>query len=85
MATNETIYRGSPHLNLGTQNYHQISNKVITSNIATITTSDLHNLASAGTLAVISGVDSTIDGSHKVCSINCRVYATNYCGNFSSN
>lgn len=69
MATNETIYRGSPHLNLGTANYYQISNKVITSNIATITTSALHNIESAGTLAVISGVDSTIDGTHIVATI----------------
>jgi hypothetical protein len=69
MATNETIYRGSPHLNIGTQNYHQISNKVIASNIATITTSNLHNLASAGTLAVIQGVDSTLDGTHLVATI----------------
>jgi len=69
MATNETIYRGSPHLNLGTPNYYQISNKVITSNVATITTSALHNIESAGTLAVIQGVDSTIDGTHIVATI----------------
>jgi len=69
MATNETIYRGSPHLNLGTQNYYQISNKVCTSNIATISTSVVHNIPSAGTLAVISGVDSTFDGTHIVASI----------------
>ena len=69
MATNETIYRGSPHLNLGTQNYYQISNKVITSNVATISTSVVHNITSAGTLAVIQGVDSTIDGTHIVATI----------------
>jgi len=69
MATNETIYRGSPHLNLGTPNYHQISNKLISSNVATITTSTLHNIESAGTLAVIQGVDSTIDGTHIVATI----------------
>jgi hypothetical protein len=69
MATNETIYRGSPHLNLGTSNYYQISNKVITSNVATITTSTLHNIDFAGTLAVIQGVDSTIDGTHIVATI----------------
>jgi hypothetical protein len=69
MATNETIYRGSPHLNLGTQNYHLINNKVITSNVATITTAVVHNIATAGTLAVIQGVDSTIDGTHIVSTI----------------
>jgi hypothetical protein len=69
MASKETIYRGSPHLNLGTSNYYQISNKVITSNVATITTSALHNINFAGTLAVIAGVDSTIDGTHLVATI----------------
>jgi hypothetical protein len=69
MASKETIYRGSPHLNLGTQNYYQISNKVITSNVATISTSVVHNITSAGTLAVIQGVDSTIDGTHIVATI----------------
>jgi len=69
MASRETIYRGSPHLNLGTPNYYQISNKVITSNVATISTSVVHNIPSAGTLAVIQGVDSTIDGTHIVASI----------------
>ena len=69
MATNETIYRGSPHLNLGTQNYHLINNKVISSNVATISTAVVHNIANAGTLAVISGVDSTFDGTHIVASI----------------
>jgi hypothetical protein len=69
MASKETIYRGSPHLNLGTPNYYQVSNKVIASNIATISTSVVHNITSAGTLAVIQGVDSTIDGTHIVASI----------------
>lgn len=69
MATKETIYRGSPHLNLGEQNYYQISNKVISSNVATISTSVVHNIPSAGTLAVIQGVDSTIDGTHIVSTI----------------
>jgi hypothetical protein len=69
MATNETIYRGSPHLNLGTQNYHLINNKVIASNVATITTAVVHNIVNAGTLAVIQGVDSTIDGTHLVATI----------------
>ena len=69
MATNETIYRGSPHLNLGTQNYYLINNKVISSNVATISTSVVHNIVSAGTLAVIQGVDSTFDGTHIVASI----------------
>lgn len=69
MATNETIYRGSPHLNLGEQNYYQISNKAITSNVATISTSVVHNITSAGTLAVIQGVDSTIDGTHIIATI----------------
>jgi hypothetical protein len=69
MATNETIYRGSPHLNIGTQNYHLINNKVIASNVATISTAVVHNIANAGTLAVIAGVDSTFDGTHIVASI----------------
>jgi hypothetical protein len=69
MASNQTIYRGSPHLNLGTPNYYQVSNKAITSNVATISTSVVHNITSVGNLAVIQGVDSTIDGTHIVASI----------------
>jgi hypothetical protein len=76
MATNETIYRGSPHLNLGTPNYYEISNKAITSNVATISTSIPHLITSAGTLAVISGVDSTIDGTHIVATIPSQLVDT---------
>lgn len=69
MPSKETIYRGSPHLNIGAQNYRLISNKAITSNVATITTSLGNGLSFAGTLAVIQGVDSTIDGTHLVATI----------------
>jgi hypothetical protein len=67
MATNKTIFRGSPYLSFGNIGYGEITYKAIATNVATITASSYIN--AAGTLVVISGVDSTIDGTHIVATI----------------
>lgn len=46
-----------------------ISNKAITSNLATITTSALHGITQVGTLVTIQGVDTTFDGTYVIQSI----------------
>jgi len=46
-----------------------ISNKAITSNLATITTSAVHGITQVGTLVTIQGVDSTHDGTYTIHSI----------------
>jgi hypothetical protein len=46
-----------------------ISNKAITSNLATITTSAVHGITQVGTLVTIQGVDSTFDGTWVIHSI----------------
>ena len=48
--------------------YNTISNKVLTSNVATLTTGGLHGYA-IGDVATISGVDTTFDGTYVVASI----------------
>jgi hypothetical protein len=46
-----------------------ISNKAITSNLATITTSAVHGITQVGTLVTITGVDTTHDGIYAIHSI----------------
>jgi hypothetical protein len=46
-----------------------ISNKAITTNLATITTSALHGITQVGTLVTIQGVDTTHDGTYTIHSI----------------
>ena len=46
-----------------------ISNKAITTNLATITTSAVHGITQVGTLVTIQGVDSTFDGTWVIHSI----------------
>lgn len=46
-----------------------ISNKQITSNLATITTSAVHGITQVGTLVTIQGVDTTHDGTWVIHSI----------------
>ena len=67
MARNKTIFRGSPHISFGSIGYGEVTNKAIVTNVATITAASYIN--AVGTLVVISGVDSTIDGTHIVASI----------------
>jgi hypothetical protein len=73
MATNTPalLYRNAPVLG-ATATRFNISNKAITTNLATITTSAAHGLtspASVGTLVTIQGVDSTHDGTWVIYSI----------------
>ena len=46
-----------------------ISNKAITTNLATVTTSALHGITQVGTLVTIRGVDTTFDGTWTIHSI----------------
>jgi hypothetical protein len=46
-----------------------ISNKAITTNLATITTSAVHGITQVGTIVTIQGVDSTFDGTWVIHSI----------------
>jgi hypothetical protein len=50
------------------RNEFQVSNKALTSNIATLTTSAPHGF-SVGASVVISGVDATFDGTYQVASV----------------
>jgi hypothetical protein len=46
-----------------------ISNKAITTNLATITTSAVHGITQVGTVVTIQGVDTTHDGTYVIHSI----------------
>jgi hypothetical protein len=46
-----------------------ISNKALTSNLATLTTSAVHGITQVGTIVTIQGVDSTFDGTYAIHSI----------------
>jgi hypothetical protein len=53
----------------GTPTRFTISNKEITTNLATITTSTVHGITQVGTIVTISGVDTTHDGTYVIYSI----------------
>ena len=65
-----TIFRGSPHINLGTTTNKLVSSRTSASNIQTITTSTAHEIPSVGRLVSISGVDTTVDGSHIISAMS---------------
>jgi hypothetical protein len=70
MATNTpaVFYRGNPAY--GTTNVSRaVSNKALTSNLATITTSTNHGISNVGTLVSIQGVDANLDGLYPVFTI----------------
>jgi hypothetical protein len=46
-----------------------ISNKALTTNLATITTSAVHGITQVGTLVVIQGVDTVFDGTYLIHSV----------------
>jgi hypothetical protein len=46
-----------------------ISNKALTTNLATITTSALHGITQVGTMVTIQGVDTVFDGTYLIHSI----------------
>lgn len=70
MATNTPagLFRAYPALGV-TPTRFNISNKQITTNLATITTSALHGITQVGTIVTIQGVDSTFDGTWVIHSI----------------
>jgi hypothetical protein len=73
MATNTAalLFRGFPALGATPTRFY-ISNKAITTNLATITTNASHGLTSPtniGTLVTIQGVDTTFDGTWVISSI----------------
>ena len=70
MATNTpaVFYRGNPAY--GTTNTSRaVSNKALTSNLATITTSTNHGISNVGTLVSVQGVDENLDGLYPVFTI----------------
>ena len=70
MATNTpaVFYRGNPAY--GTTNTSRaVSNKALTSNLATITTSTNHGITNVGTLVSIQGVDANLDGLYPIFTI----------------
>ncbi len=70
MATNTpaVFYRGNPAY--GTTNVSRaVSNKALTSNLATITTSTNHGISNVGTLVSIQGVDANLDGLYPIYTI----------------
>ena len=60
----QTLFRGSPHTDIGQTSNLLITNVAESSNVQTLTTSTVHGLTGAGTLLVINGVNSTVDGTH---------------------
>jgi hypothetical protein len=70
MATNTpaVFYRGNPAY--GTTNVSRaVSNKALTSNLATITTSSNHGISNVGTIVSIQGVDTNLDGVYPIYTI----------------
>jgi hypothetical protein len=70
MATNTPALLSRLYPALGaTATRFNISNKAITTNLATITTSALHGITQVGTIVTIQGVDTTHDGTYAIHSI----------------
>jgi hypothetical protein len=70
MATNTPVVLARNYPVLGaTSTRFNISNKAITTSLATITTSALHGITQVGTLVTIQGVDTTHDGTYTIHSI----------------
>jgi hypothetical protein len=66
--TPAVFYRGNPAY--GTTNVSRaVSNKALTSNLATITTSANHGITDIGTLVSIQGVDANLDGLYPIFTI----------------
>jgi len=70
MATNTPVllYRGKPLFGT-TPLKANISNKALTTNLATLTTSAVHGITQVGMLVTVQGVDSTFDGTFVIHSI----------------
>jgi len=70
MATNTPalLSRYAPVLGTAPTRFY-VSNKAITTNLATITTSAAHGITQVGTIVTLQGVDSTHDGTYAINSI----------------
>jgi len=70
MATNTPalLARYAPVLGTTSTRFY-ISNKAITTNLATITTNAAHGITQVGTIVTIQGVDATHDGTYAIHSI----------------
>lgn len=66
--TTKIFYRGTALFGPTTSRAY-ISNKSLTSNLATITTNAAHGITQVGTLVTIQGVDATLDGTYTVHSV----------------
>lgn len=64
---------------------YSITNKALTSNVATLTTSVTHKYA-VGTLVTVSGVDATFNGEYEITAVTSTTfsYAKTYTGSISS-
>ena len=69
MPSTYTIFRGSPHTNLGSVTNRLIASRTSSGNVQTISTSTGHGIPTVGRIVSVSGVDSTVDGSHVDSSI----------------
>lgn len=70
MATNTPVVLTRNYPALGsTPTRFTITNKAITTNLATVTTGTLHGITQVGTIVTIQGVDSTFDGTWVIHSI----------------
>jgi hypothetical protein len=67
-ALTKTLYRGNPVLG-PTPVRAYVSNKALTSNLATLTTNAAHGITQVGTIVAVQGVDSTFDGTYAVNTI----------------
>jgi hypothetical protein len=65
--TSKVLYRGYPLLGTAPTRF-TVTNKVLTSNLATITTGSSHGITQTGTLVTLAGVDSTLDGTYAIAS-----------------
>ena len=63
-----TAFRGSALFGT-TPTRFSISNKALTTNLATLTTSAAHGITAVGTLVTVQGVDSVLDGTYTIHSI----------------
>jgi hypothetical protein len=76
-----SLYRGNPLLGV-TPTISSITNKALTSNVATITTNATGgaNPFAVGSIVTVTGVDSTFDGSFVVCAVGgtTGAYTFNY-------
>ena len=66
--TPKTLFKDEPVLGV-TQVRANISNKALTSNLATLTTSAVHGITQVGTIVLVRGVDSVFDGIYTIHSI----------------